>query len=226
MYTTQKNLTRLNNLGYTYFLDPKELKEVTSKLKKNEYMIYKPYPDSEKNILYNKTIPDVCLYEIHCSIEIRHQDILGTMYSLNIANDLFGDIVLLNHHYYIFILPILQNYFETNFVRIKNAKIELEEISLSTLEDYHRDYETLEFIVSSLRMDTVLSTIIHTGRNNVIDYIKKKEVLLNYDYLTKLDVKLKEGDVFSIRKVGKFRFERVIKHTKQDHLIIEVSRYV
>ena len=40
MYFIQKNLTRFNNLSYTYFLDPNEINKVKSKLKKNEYLIY------------------------------------------------------------------------------------------------------------------------------------------------------------------------------------------
>ena len=37
MYYIEKNLTRLRNGQFTFFLDPKELNEVKSKLKKDEY---------------------------------------------------------------------------------------------------------------------------------------------------------------------------------------------
>ena len=40
MFFIEKNLTRFNNLGYTYFLDPLEINKAMSKLKKNEYNIY------------------------------------------------------------------------------------------------------------------------------------------------------------------------------------------
>ncbi|MBQ3306711.1 MAG: hypothetical protein IJG68_00800 [Bacilli bacterium] len=226
MYTTQKNLTRFHNNGSTYFLNQKEVHEITSHLKKKDYTIYKPYPDSEKNILYKDKTPDVCLYEIHCNVDLRHQDILGTMYSLNISDDLFGDIILVDHHYYIYILPIVENYFEANFHQVRNCKVEVEKVSLSTLEDYHRDYEVLELIVSSLRIDNVLSSILHTSRGNVLDIIQDKQVFLNYDILTKYDYKLKEGDIFSIRKVGKYRYDQVLKMTKQDHYIVQISRYI
>ena len=36
MYFIEKNLTKLNNVGSTYFLDPKELYQVKCKLKKGE----------------------------------------------------------------------------------------------------------------------------------------------------------------------------------------------
>ena len=226
MYFIQKNLTRFHNFGYTYFLNPSELKQVTSKLKKGDYSIYYPYPESEKNLLYHGSIPSVLLYEILCKVPLRHQDILGTMYSLNIASDLFGDVLLVDGHYYVFLLPIVQNYFETNFLKVRNSHIELKEVPLSTLDDYERKYETLELIVSSTRVDTVLSSILHVGRGSFIDYLKKKEVLLNYEVLKDASYKLREGDTFSIRKVGKFQFVGILKNTKSDHYVIEVKKYL
>ena len=93
MYLIQKNLTRFSQQGATYFLKPGDILRLQYHLKKNEYEVYSPYPDAEKKILYRKKNFDVILYKIHTKGEIRHQDILGTLYSLSIADDLFGDIV-------------------------------------------------------------------------------------------------------------------------------------
>ena len=109
---------------------------------------------------------------------------------------------------------------------VKNAHIELKELDINYLNDYERSYEKLEFIVSSNRIDTVISSIIHTGRSNINDYIKKKEILLNYDYLKDNSYKLKEGDTFSIRKIGKFKYNGIIKNTKSNHIIIEILKYL
>ena len=226
MYFIEKNLTKLRNVGSTFFLDPKELNQVKSKLKKGEYNTYYPYRDSEKNIIYTGKEPEVLLYEILIKIPVRHQDIMGAMYSLNIATELFGDILIIDNRYFIYILPIVRNYFESNFLMVKNAHIELKELDINYLNDYERSYEKLEFIVSSNRIDTVISSIIHTGRSNINDYIKKKEILLNYDYLKDNSYKLKEGDTFSIRKIGKFKYNGIIKNTKSNHIIIEILKYL
>lgn len=226
MYLVEKNLTKLRNLGSTYFLDPNELNQVKCKLKKNEYSIYYPYKDSEKNIIYTSKEPEVLLYEIIIKVPVRHQDILGSMYSLNISPELFGDILIIDNRYFIYILPIVRNYFESNFLMVKNAHIELKELDINYLKDHERGYEKLKFIVSSNRIDTVISSIIHTGRSNISDYIKKKEILLNYDYLKDTSYKLKEGDTFSIRRIGKFKYNGTIKNTKSNHLIIEILKYL
>lgn len=225
MYFIQKNLTRFNNIGYTYFLNPNELNKLKAKLKKNEYNIYYPYKDSEKNIVYKNNVPGVILYEIKSKQDFRHQDILGTMYSLNIAPDLFGDILIINNRYYIYILPILRNYFESNFNCIRNSKVSLEEIDINSFYDYEREYEQIELIVSSTRVDTVISSIIHTSRSEISSLISKKNIMLNYEYLSNTDYKLKENDVFSIKTFGKYKFIGIRKKTKKDNLIVELFKY-
>lgn len=226
MYFIQKNLTRLNNNQSTYFLDPRELQEVKSKLKKNEYQIYFPYKDSEKNIIYKKNVPEVLLYEIKTKVPLRHQDILGTIFSLNISPELFGDILLIDGRYFIYILPLVRNYFEANFLMVKNSFIELELLDIDYLKDFERSYEKLELIVSSERIDTVISSICHTGRSNISEMIKKKEIMLNYDFLNNSSYKLKIGDIFSIKKIGKFKYNGILKNTKSNHLIVEILKYL
>ena len=225
MYKIEKNVNKLYNTSSTFFLDPKELMEIKDKLRKDEYSIYYPYKDSEKVILYKKDIPEVLLYEIKSKIELKHQDILGIMYSLNIDSSLFGDILLVDGRYFIYILPIVENYFISNFLTVRNSSVELEKIDIDYLKNYERSYEKLEFVVSSNRIDTVVSSICHTGRSNINDMIKKHEIMLNYDYLKNLDYKLKINDTFSIKKIGKFKYNGIIKNTKSDHIIIEILKY-
>ncbi len=56
--------------------------------------------------------------------------------------------------------------------------------------------------------------------------IKKREILLNYDFLKNSSYKLKDNDIFSIKRIGKFKYNGVIKNTKSNHLIIEILKYI
>lgn len=226
MYFIQKNLTRLKNNQSTFFLDPKELSQVKGKLKMTDYKVYYPYKDSEKNIIYKNKEPEVLLYEIKTKLPLRHQDILGSLYSLNISSELFGDILITNNRYFVYIHPLVQNYFESNFLNVKNSSIELELLDTSYLKNYERSYEKIELIVSSNRIDTVVATIIHCGRNNISDMLKKKEIILNYDFLKDASYKLKENDTFSIKRIGKFKYNGILKNTKSNHFLIEILKYL
>ena len=226
MYSIEKNIHKLDSTGSTFFLDPRELNEIKSKLKKKEYSIYYPYPDSEKVILYKEKIPEVLLYEIKTKNQLRHQDILGTMYSLSISPQLFGDIIIKDNHYYIYLLPIARNYFECNFLRVKNSSVEVIEREIDLLKEYEREYEIIHIIVSSNRIDTIISNLCHINRKNIGNMIMKKEILINHDFLKDASYKLKEEDVFSVKRIGKFRYIGIEKVTKGEHLFIKLLKYL
>lgn len=139
---------------------------------------------------------------------------------------MFGDIIIDKDKYYIYILDIISNYIKSNLLFIKNTNIELEEIDINFLNDYHQKFEEYSVIVSSLRIDTIIARIINSNRNNILDKIKNKEIILNYDVLTKPSYTLKENDIFSIRKFGKYKFIGIEKTTKKDNYIIKYLKYV
>lgn len=225
MYTVEKNLNKLNHNQPTFFLDPKEQQELKKKLKKDTYKIFKPYIDSEKNIFYIKQEPKVILYEIKTKISLEHREILGTLFSLNITSELFGDIVITNDHYYIYILENIAPYIKNNLLTIKNSHIELIETPLETLKDYTKEFEYIKIIASSNRIDTVIARLIQTSRPNILEKIKNKEVILNYNILKNNSYLLKENDVFSIRRYGKFQYVGIKKETKNKNYIIECKKY-
>ena len=185
MYTIEKSLNKLNRNQPTFFLDPKEQLELKKKLKKGSYQIYKPYIDSEKNIFYTTNEPRVVLYEIKSKIPLKHREILGTIFSLNITSELFGDIIVKDNHYYVYVLEQIAPFIKNNLLKIKNTNIELIETPLETLKDYKKEYEKIQIITSSLRIDTVIARLIQTSRPNVIEKIKNKQIILNYDILKK-----------------------------------------
>ena len=109
---------------------------------------------------------------------------------------------------------------------IGNNSVKLEEIDINYLSNYKRKYEEYKIIVSSLRIDNVISKIIKTNRDRVIDKIKNKEVILNYEIVNKNSILLKENDIFSIRRYGKYKFIGIEKSTKKDNYVIRYLKYI
>ena len=226
MYEIQKNLNRLDNMQPTYFLDPSEQNELKIKLGKTKYNVFLPNKDSEKVIFYTVSEPEVLLYEIITPVELRHQDILGTMYSLNISKEMYGDIILTDGRYFIYILKLFQNYFEMNFTKVRNTSVQLKELPLDYLADYERKYVEMEIIVSSERIDTIVAHLCNTSRALIKEKVKDKEIILNYEILKNLSYVLKENDTFSIRKIGKFKYIGIVKTTKSNNYIVKILKYI
>lgn len=226
MYNIKKNIDRLKRGEPTFFLEPNEIKEVSKYFKKDEFNIFKPFEEAEKVILYKDTLPKVVLFKIITKEVFRHQDILGSIFSLNIEKCVFGDIIIDDNNYYFYLLDSMKDYFLTNFNKIKNNYIELEEIDIDSLKDYKRKYQELELIIKSERIDSIVSNITNTSRGKVKDKFKNKEIILNYEVLTNPSYLLKEEDIFSIRKYGKFKYIGKVKQTKKNNYIVKIYKYL
>ena len=221
----EKEINRFYNNGYTFFLNKSDTNNVINRLKKNSFSVYKPNHYSEKVIIYSK-IPDVILLEIEIKEKIRHQDILGSLMNLGIDDSLFGDIIIYNNHYYFYTFRYMLDYFNLEFRKIKHSYINLIERDLDYLKDYEPLFIDIKVITKSLRIDSVIAKVIHTNREDVKKIIKDKMVIYNDEILKDYDKVLKINDTFSIRKIGKFKFDKVISNTKKDNLIINIKKYM
>lgn len=94
------------------------------------------------------------------------------------------------------------------------------------MKGYQRSYHKQEYIVSSLRIDTIAAKLIGCNRETVKEKISAKEIIVNYEPLKKNNYLLKEGDIFSIKGVGKFKYIQIIGITKKDNYIIELDQYI
>lgn len=225
IYTVEKIVEKVLYSNSTNFVEIKYLNRVKKELKNVKYNIYEPFVGATKVILYNK-MPNIKIYEIISSNDLRHQDILGTLYSLNISDEMFGDVVIWNNRYFIIILSSIDNYIKSNLTSIKNLKVDLIERDPYYLKDYKQEYEECIIIVPSIRVDVIVSKIINSSRSNALEKIKNGDIYLNYELLTKPTYMLKENDIFSIRKYGKYKFLGEINRTKKGSLVIKYLKYV
>ncbi len=225
IYTVEKIVEKVLYSNSTNFVEIKYLNRVKKELKNVKYNIYEPFSGATKVILYNK-MPNIKIYEIVSSNDLRHQDILGTLYSLNISDEMFGDVVIWNNRYFIIILSSIDNYIKSNLTSIKNSKVDLIERDPYYLKDYKQEYEECIIIVPSIRVDVIVSKIINSSRSNALEKIKNGDIYLNYELLTKPTYMLKENDIFSIRKYGKYKFLGEINRTKKESLVVKYLKYV
>nr|MBP3258903.1 hypothetical protein [Bacilli bacterium] len=222
-YYIEKELDKFNKLGHTGFLNGNESNSIKNILNKMhiKYEIYESFIECDRVIIYRE-IPDITCFKIITNNILKHSDIMGALYNFNIDEDIIGDIIVKDDEYYFIILSNMKDYFINNFDMVGRFSIRLIESDIPIKE---RDYIDLEFIVSSERIDTVISKIINTNRKYVEDMISNKDVILNYNTLTNKSYILKENDIFSIRRYGKFKYVGIKRRTKKDNFIIELKKY-
>ena len=67
--------------------------------------------------------------------------------------------------------------------------------------------------------------ILRTGNGGDRE-VKNKEVIVNYDVMNKNSYILKENDIFSIRRYGKYKFVGIVKSTKKNNFIVRYLKYI
>ena len=151
--------------------------------------------------------------------------ILGTLFSLSLCDDTFGDIIFWQENFYIYLFSNLYPYLKQELSTIGQYKVQIETVPLNSLADYKREFLEKKVIVSSLRIDNIISQLIGTSRDKILEKMKNQEIILNDEILKKSHINLKENDRFSIRKQGKFLFDRIEGKTKKEKFILIIKKY-
>ena len=120
-YEVEKNVEKIYNNKETRFLDGRMQSIVKNKVKNKLIKIFYPYKDSEKVIFYVKEEPKVSLLEIISPEELKHQAIMGSIYALGISGEMFGDIIITNNKYYVYVLDEIKEYVMLNLTKIGNT---------------------------------------------------------------------------------------------------------
>ena len=225
MYEAKKNIDKLKNGEPTLFLDPNLEKEITKKFK-NDINVFRPYEESERIIIYRDLKLKVSLFKIITKEKLRHQDIMGSILSLNIKKEVLGDIIVDDNNYYFYILESMNNYILSYFNKVRNINITLEELPLDYLKDYKRKYKEIIVNVKSNRVDLIISKLTGLSRKVVKDMISNKDIILNYHVLTNNSYQFKENDIFSIRGYGKYKYVEVINKTKKNNYLVKCLKYI
>jgi len=220
-------LEKLEKGKHTPFLNPRESSFVISQCKKHQifYREFRPYPEAEKVLLYQDEIGVNC-YCLKGSEPLSHSQILGSLFSHQIANETFGDIIVTESCSYIYILDHFASYFEQYFTKVGKVPISFKKVDLHMMCDYHPLKENKNYTVSSLRFDVVVSSITGYSRKKVQQLLLDQMILYQYQVVTKGSFEIEENSIFSIRRFGKYQLKSIDGKTRSGKHLITVSKYV
>lgn len=225
-YLINKTIENLNKGKDSGFLDPLEASMVKSALNKkhikyNEFMCFN---DAEKIIIYKEKIPNVYLYEIKSYHPLEHRKIMGSLFAKSIDKHFYGDIIITDTAY-IYLTKEGKTLLDYDFDYVGKEKVTLIERELNLLSSYKREYSEVLVKVESTRIDLVCSKTIHKSRQQIKEMIDDESVILNYEIVKNNSKSIKENDIFSIRKYGKYKCSDIKYNEKNKHYYISLLKY-
>lgn len=229
-----KDLIR-NNCGEDNFLgffNEHETSVVSTFLDKNyvEYSLYGGYENATRVMLSlgfsDSQFPITPLHvKSRGTKSLTHRDYLGSLMGLGIKRECVGDIITLNDkEAVVFVRSDISAYIQSELSKVASSSVNVSLYQGDTSE-FTANFEQLRLIVSSMRIDNVVSACANCSRAGSAQLISGEKVFVNYLQANKPSKLLSEGDVISIRGCGKFIIAQQMGITKKDRLVINVLHY-
>ena len=156
--------------------------------------------------------------------KLTHRDFLGSLINLGIKREMLGDILILDNVGYLFCLEQIKDYIIDSLDRIKHTTVKAGEIS-SLPEIALVKPEPSEILVSSTRLDVVISGIYKLSRSEASRLFFGGKVFVNSRLCENTSYMLKENDLISVRGFGRFEYLGQVRKTKKDRLVVQVLIY-
>jgi len=157
-------------------------------------------------------------------VAVTHSQVLGSLMSLAIDRGIIGDIKIDKDGAYFSSFSEFDAFIIENFSKVGRNDIRLELIE-ETVES-NQQFENLEIIVSSMRLDVIVKALIQCSRNKADEYLNAGFVRLNHAVDKKPAKTCQIGDILSIRKYGRFKIIENKKTTKSGKSVLVVSKSV
>lgn len=234
-----------NKIVYTDFLYETEISKAEKYLKLikfDKYIFSGGYSESERKalIIYPEKLTEEMaiknLENIFSIIRIilpnnlketyLHKDFLGGIMKLGVSRDKIGDIIIDKDGADIVVFKENELYFSENLkllTRFRKSNIDI--VNIKDVKKKQEKFEEKQIIVSSMRLDSIVSELANTSRNKAIELIEIGRVLVNHEEIFKPSKSIKIKDIITIRGKGKFIIDSIIRNTKNDRLVIKVMKY-
>lgn len=234
-----------NKIQCTDFLSPIEVnlaKKILNLLGVKNYILWGGNIESQRNsvVIYPSKLENIfndnkfnfntifnCIRVTNVNEKLEHKLYLGGLIKLGVKREKIGDIIVFDNGADIIVNNDITKFLLSNMqqlTRFKNSNIEV--VDVLEITNKQQEFKELKIIVSSLRLDNIISELANTSRNKSLEILKQERVLVNYEREIKNTKLIKKDDLITIRGIGKFIISDIVGNTRSGRFIINVKKYI
>lgn len=219
----------------TKFLDLEEIKAIQQLNQEGlKVYLYGGYASAERvraivqNELYPVPLPvdyRIAIYQGHFDkqySQIGHRHVLGSIMSLGIERNTFGDIHIQDDIIYLFLTEEMEGYLIEQMPLIQHQRLSFQKIPQVEEQNICDTHEE-EILVPSMRLDVIIARSARVSRDKASEWIASGMVSIDHKECTNPSKICKCKDMISIRKFGRITIIENMRTTKKDRLVLKVG---
>ena len=156
-------------------------------------------------------------------MELQHKDVLGSLLGLGIERKKIGDILITDTIIQWVVKAEISSFIEFHLSKIKRYPVKPERIDSTQLKIPKPLFNDIITTVSSLRLDSILSSAFHLSRNDAQQFIRRELVSVDFKKEIKPSFFLQEGSLISCRGKGRVFLKEVLGKTKKEKIRVVLS---
>jgi len=157
--------------------------------------------------------------------QLSHRDYLGAILNLGIERSKLGDILLYQEYALLFIDEKLSDFLIESLFKVKRTVVRCEKVSGMDI-DYQPSYQVIKGSIASVRLDTLLALAYASSRSKIVGLIEGGKVFVNGRLIISNGYQVKEGDIISVRGLGRFVYVGIQSQTKKGRLYVTLNKYI
>ena len=236
------DIVRLRDLRnipkFSAFLTPAEAAIVESGVKAPNCFFFGGFLNAERRMFaalpqyvvepFDAFPISVLKIEYRKSDVLSHRDFLGSFMATGITRDSIGDICIGEGLTLVFVTNEIAVYLAEQISKIGRVGVKIEITDVNSIGDFLNNPKTvsLNFTVSSFRLDAVLSGLVGCSRTKAESFIKEGLVFVNSFEVTKVTKTVKVGDFITLRGTGKFLITDCNGVSRKGREIITAEKYI
>lgn len=157
-------------------------------------------------------------------LDVDHGDYMGAILGLGIKRDKIGDILVHEHGCHLITVKEICDYILIHLNQVHRLQVGTAEIGLDKLIVPDKQFEEMSFTVASLRLDAVASDAYRMSRAKILAPISTGKIKVNWKTTTDPSLHLAQGDVVSVKGLGRFELLEVEGPTKKGRIRIKIGK--
>ncbi len=154
---------------------------------------------------------------------LSHRDFLGSLMALGIRREVLGDIIITENTGYLLCLESIAGYVADSLTRVRHTAVRCS-LSEPPAKPAEKPEQT-ELVVASERLDALVAAVFHLSRSQAQELVASERVFLSGYLASNPSVQVPVNTVVSVRGIGRFIYQGIMRETKKGRIRVIVCIY-